>query len=105
VYRADSERVTEIVFDPFSDPFSHRHTVGTPLSAIAPYTDAVAADDDVSLAATSFHEIVRDFEIKVIKQALQDTRHHQRKAAQHLGLTYHQFRNLYRKYRDLLVQD
>jgi psp operon transcriptional activator len=45
---------------------------------------------------------VRDFEVQVLKRALRETRHHQRKAAQRLGLTYHQFRGLYRKYRDWL---
>jgi psp operon transcriptional activator len=104
VYRADSERVTEIVFDPFSDPFTNRHAVATPLAEAVPDTDATA-EDGSSPTATPFHETVRDFEVKVIKQALADARHHQRKAAQRLGLSYHQFRGLYRKYRDFLAPD
>ncbi len=101
VYRADSERVTEIVFDPFSDPFTPSHTATAVAEAKAPDTHAVAAVD-APIKAQSFREAVRDFEVKVIQQALEEARHHQRKAAERLGLTYHQFRGLYRKYRELL---
>ena len=95
VYRADSAQVTDIVFNPFRDPFT-------------PGRDAVAAKTPETHAAPeaptapSFREAVRDFEIQVIKQALADTRHHQRQAAERLGLTYDQFRGLYRKYREAL---
>jgi len=41
---------------------------------------------------------VSEFEILMVKQALHKTHYHQKKAAKLLGLTYHQFRGLYRKY-------
>ncbi len=110
VYRADSERITEIVFDPFNDPFARPHVVATPLPDTRP--EDTVPEDTVSDPAghgfattASFHEAIRDFEIQLIRQALEDTRYHQRKAAQRLGLTYHQFRGLYRKYHEWLTHD
>jgi psp operon transcriptional activator len=92
--------VTDIVFDPFSDPFTPSRTTVTVGEAKTPAPhDAVAATPPT---VQSFHEAVREFEVQVIKRALEATRHHQRKAAQCLGLTYHQFRGLYRKYREQL---
>jgi psp operon transcriptional activator len=50
-----------------------------------------------------FLAAVQAFEIRLLRQALRDTRYHQKKAAQLLGLTYHQFRGLCRKYGDALT--
>ncbi len=101
VYRADSERVDDIVFDPFSDPFTPSpKAAASVVETTTPDTHTAVVDDPPT--AQSFREAVYDFEVKVIKRALEETRHHQRKAAQRLGLTYHQFRGLYRKYRDSL---
>ena len=38
------------------------------------------------------------YEAKLVKIALESCQFNQRKAAKRLGLTYHQFRSLYRKY-------
>lgn len=104
VYRADSERVTDIVFDPFSDPFTPNCTAAMTVEAVkTPDTHTNTADDPSTVL--SFHEAVRDFEVKVIRRALEEARHHQRKAAERLGLTYHQFRGLYRKYHEVLAKD
>jgi psp operon transcriptional activator len=100
VYRSDSEYVTEIVFDPFSDPFNPNRTTATLEEAKTPATHTAAAA--IPPTAQSFHEAVRHVEVQMIKHALEATRHHQRQAAQRLGLTYHQFRGLYRKYRECL---
>jgi psp operon transcriptional activator len=43
-------------------------------------------------------EAVCELEIRLLKRALEKTKYNQRKAARALGLTYHQFRGLYRKY-------
>ena len=98
VYRADSELVTDIVFDPFRDPFTPSRS---PVAAKTPQTPAAPE----APPATSFREAVRDFEIQMIKLALEETRHHQRQAAEQLGLTYDQFRGLYRKHREALTAD
>ena len=36
--------------------------------------------------------------IQIIQQAMQEAKHNQRKAAENLGLTYHQFRGYLKKY-------
>ena len=46
----------------------------------------------------SLKEAVRELEIQLLQRTLQKTKYNQRKAAQALGLTYHQFRGLFRKY-------
>lgn len=46
----------------------------------------------------SLHEAVKSFEINLLEKALQQAQYHQGDAAALLGLTYHQFRGLYRKY-------
>jgi psp operon transcriptional activator len=43
-------------------------------------------------------EATRRLELDYLRRALEQTRFNQRLAAEALGLTYHQFRGLYRKY-------
>jgi psp operon transcriptional activator len=100
VYRSDSAYITDIVFDPFSDPFTPYRPAARVEEVKTPPPHAVASPTPPTVP--SFHEAVQDFEVQILKRALVETRHHQRKAAQRLGLTYHQFRGLYRKYRDWL---
>jgi psp operon transcriptional activator len=44
-------------------------------------------------------EAVWDLKVQMLENALQKAKFNQKKAAQILGLTYHQFRGLYRQYR------
>jgi psp operon transcriptional activator len=91
VYRADGGRVEEIVFDPFA-----RRAAGDGSSAPRPTPPARAAPAPAS--AGTLLEAVARVEIDMLRLALADCRHHQRRAAERLGLTYHQFRGLYRKH-------
>ena len=43
-------------------------------------------------------QAVAEFEINLLKQAMQQSQYNQRKAAQLLALSYHQFRGMLRKY-------
>jgi psp operon transcriptional activator len=45
-----------------------------------------------------FNGVVSELEKKLIEAALETCRGHQKKAAEHLGLSYHQMRGLLRKY-------
>ncbi len=96
VYRAQSALVGDIVFDPFHPAFTN-DLAGTEQARRAQLSRAtiprVAAGGD-----KPFAEAVQELEIQLLRQALQEARYNQRKAAQLLGLTYHQFRALYRKY-------
>ena len=85
VYRTDPERpVTEIVLDPFESPY--RPSAGTdgPRSTIALPVD--------------LKKTVRDLEVDFVNRAMATGKFNQRRAAELLGLTYHQFRGYLKKY-------
>ena len=85
VYRAPPEQpVADIVLDPFDSPY-RPHAEGAHRQA--------AAQLPVDLKKT-----VRDLEIDFVNRAMAAGRFNQRRAAQLLGLTYHQFRGYLKKY-------
>ena len=93
VYRSDSMLIEDIDFDPFRSPHGgHRPTKeeGRMVETGRPSIE--------HLMDKSLKEAVRELEIRLLQRTLQKTKYNQRKAAQALGLTYHQFRGLYRKY-------
>jgi len=100
VYRSDSTVINDIVFDPFRpsfegdmEPDTKRAEEPTPLTK--------AAFQEIRMDK-NFSEAVTELEIGLLKSALKKAKFNQRKAARMLGLSYHQFRGLYRKYRDQL---
>jgi psp operon transcriptional activator len=93
VYRSDSMLIADIVFDPFRPP----HGEYPPLNGKGRVIDAITPSTR-DLMERPLKEAVRDLEIRLLRRALQRTKYNQRKAARTLGLTYHQFRGLYRKY-------
>ena len=100
VYQADSALLTDIVFNPFQSPFAN-----APPATAAPEDRLYTLDTAVPRRSVRqpLAAAVREVEIRLLQQALQDARYNQRQAAQRLGLTYHQFRGLYRKYKDTLT--
>ena len=46
----------------------------------------------------SLKEAVWELKVKMLESALKKSEYNQKKAARRLGLTYHQFRGLYRQY-------
>ena len=93
VYRSDSTLIADIVFDPFRSP----HGGHRPPKEEGPMVEAGTTSID-DLMDKPLKEAVRELEIRLLQRMLQKTRYNQRKAARALGLTYHQFRGLYRKY-------
>jgi psp operon transcriptional activator len=89
VFRSEHNRIEELLFDPFRNPHE------TPDAC----TPALPPPPDLSLP---FPEAVRACELSLLREALRRTRHNQRKAAQLLGLSYDQFRGLYKKHREQL---
>ncbi len=92
---ADRARAIDIVqFDPFASP--HR--------LVAPAAGRKVSEEVASVAAApvstpdalpdDFRSAVRAFGRDLLSRALAEARHNQRAAAQRLGLTYHQYRNL-----------
>ena len=105
VYRsADGATIKQINFDPFASPFrlspaethAQEQTVAPP--AMAPRQ---SADENMLEFPVDFKELVKEFEISVIEDAMIDANLNQRVAAELLGLTYHQLRASLKKH-DLL---
>ncbi len=78
--------ITSIVFDPFDSPWRLSES------------DANEHSDDAITLPTDLAERTRALEIRLVQAALEQTRFHQQQAADLLGLSYHQFRGLLRKY-------
>ena len=105
VYQANTQPISKIIFNPFQSPFAETSPEPEPLpqKPVTVPDDRTLMHPAVPTSATAsrlpFHEAVRLFEINMVQQALEETKFNQRKAADLLGLTYNQFRGLYRKYR------
>jgi two-component system nitrogen regulation response regulator NtrX len=80
--------VDVVTLDPFDSPYRPRAaTVSAPK----------AAPDKTELP-TDLKQSVADFEIDLLNRALEEARFNQRRAAEQLGLTYHQLRGYLKKY-------
>lgn len=94
VYRAEDPEIHRIYFDPFECPWH----IGEPVET----EDSKPTADLNSLElipGKSLPEKVRQLEAEALQSALQNTNHHQGRAADYLGLSYHQFRSLLRRHR------
>jgi psp operon transcriptional activator len=95
IYRSDSRVIKDIVFDPFVSPYdSNVRKKGKVSSG----ESQVAIFDD--LMGKPFNEAVNELKVRLVEKAMKKARFNQRSAAKALGLTYHQFRGLYRKYKE-----
>ena len=92
VYRTDDVVIREIVFDPFEDFHTREDLPNVPKPSVDPQVQVT--DDD--LLNMSLKDAVRELKVRMMNRALLSARHNQKKAAHILGLTYHQFRGLYR---------
>jgi psp operon transcriptional activator len=93
IYRSESFMITEIVFNPFGEDREARGIADT--EGESPPAEGLSIKD---LFSKPFNEAVDTLKKVILEKALEEARFNQRKAAQKLGLTYHQFRGLYRKY-------
>ncbi len=108
VYRSEDNIIeaNEIIFDPFQSPYRT-----LPVEAPAPAQPATAepsaptAPTLDNFVGAPFNKAIGEMEVYLLRDALHRTRFNQRKAAASLGLTYHQFRGLYRKYDDRLRKE
>jgi len=99
VYRSDSAEITHIEFNPFASPYAEKMPVedDSDLDASAP-SETVGAEDS---ALIPLNEAVRELKRRMLEQALKEAKYNQKVAAKRLGLTYHQFRGLYRQFKDV----
>jgi psp operon transcriptional activator len=95
VYRSVSLMISEIVFDPFQSPFEKTPAgFKREVSNSRPHPAAIN-----ELTAKPFKEAVWELKVQMLEKALAEARFNQKKAAESLGLSYHQFRGLYRRYK------
>ena len=90
VYRSGDGIIREVEFNPFSNPYE----------VIEPVVEGQEASEPEEAKPKALMEEVRALEIQRLKEALAECRNKQTAAAEYLGLSYHQFRTLYRKYKD-----
>jgi psp operon transcriptional activator len=99
VYRSDSPLITEIIFNPFR---------GAGQRGVVPpqkMRDEGREQSEFSEVRTpSLKTAVENLEVRLLHEALEESRYNQRKASAMLGLTYHQFRGMLRKYQTRLSQ-
>ncbi len=94
IYRSDSPLIMDIVFDPFVPPYEQ------PLVSIkeeASETELEACPT-TELFDKPLKETIWELKVRMLENALEQAKYNQKRAAEILGLTYHQFRGLYRQY-------
>jgi psp operon transcriptional activator len=96
VYRSEGSLVEKILFGPFS-PSGPRHS-GTDNSPSHKGKEDIEEDIKEGLFSMPLKEALATVEKEMLKRALSQTRFNQKKAAERLGLTYNQFRGIYRKF-------
>jgi psp operon transcriptional activator len=97
VYRSDSSHITKVVFDPLKTSQAKPPPPAKEVSETK--SEEVFLED---LWDKPLKEAIRELRIRLLQKRLIETKYNQRKAARLLGLTYDQFRGLYRKYRKVL---
>lgn len=93
VYQTESGCITQVVFD----PFRRLPAISGEIPRLSESKPSAFPSFRMPLER-SWEDTVAELEIGLLRQALQAAYFNQRRAAELLGLTYHQFRGLYRKY-------
>ena len=99
VYRSDTGKIEEIVFDPFVSPYA----AASVAESDSARQTMIAKLENEGSGRVPIDQAVARLEISLLRQALVVCRHNQRKAAAHLGLTYDQLRGKMRKYGDIVL--
>ncbi|WP_139703485.1 phage shock protein operon transcriptional activator [Aeromonas hydrophila] len=98
IYRQGNPQLplAELVLNPFDSPWRPQAQVAVTAPLQSEQTPAVTSD--FPALPLDLKQAVAGYEINLLKQALQQSQYNQRKAAQLLALSYHQFRGMLRKY-------
>jgi psp operon transcriptional activator len=97
VYRSDAATITDIEFYPFHSPYEN---AALPASQKT-HAPEMAPVDSGGWLGQPLKAAVWELKVKMLEAALDKAKYNQKKAARILGLTYHQFRGLYRKYQSV----
>ncbi|WP_185236305.1 phage shock protein operon transcriptional activator [Teredinibacter franksiae] len=99
---AEPEPIEEIQIDPFSSPYRLQRKTQPKIAHLTPTPPATAkapaVKPELQNLPLDFKEEVENFEKRLLDQALKEARFNQRKAAELLGLSYHQLRGSLKKY-------
>ena len=94
VYRSDLHIIKNIDFDPFHSPFEDPND--------QPQKQVLKTEQKPDQLDHLMHQPLKqavwDLKVRMLENALRESKYNQRKAAKRLGMTYHQFRGLYRQY-------
>ena len=107
VYRSDTASIEQLTFDPF--PSEQAEPVAVPGVAAAagqpqgPPDPSAATSAPRAAESRTLPEAIAALEVAMLGRALAESRYHQKQAAERLGITYHQFRGLYRKHAEALA--
>jgi psp operon transcriptional activator len=100
VYRAaePDKAIGQILFDPFSSPYSLALVPAEPSAAAVTQSQPVVVPLRDHELPDDFRQAVAEFEQQLLKRALERAQFKQTTAAKLLGLSYHQLRSLLRKH-------
>jgi len=121
VYRSidPDAQVKNIILDPFNSIYrpaqsrsrtrqnktSIKNTEKTDNSSSTEGSSRVAGNSGLIDLPLDLKQVSQDFEVELINRALEQSKYNQRKAAELLGLTYHQLRGYLKKFDLLKTQD
>jgi len=107
VYQNGDGHITDLVFNPFDSPYRPSVRGAAQKSSAPSESNSNAGATTTTVPDLSqqtsfdFKNEVQEFEINLLKQAMEQCQFNQKKAAEFLNLSYHQLRGYLRKY-DLL---
>ena len=100
VYRSEGPVITEVDFNPFRNPYSMPQEEKEEKKEES--TGAASSNGLEAMPLEDFSLARQQLDLVFLSRALEKSGGNQKTAAGLLGLSYDQFRGLYRKYRDLL---
>ena len=107
LYRHGNEHIPvhQIILDPFESKFRPKQRIKAPVKTEQLPQDVPIVTEVTSVSEPSVHsfpcslkDLSNEFEIDLIKKALEYSQFNQKKTAEVLGLTYHQLRGYLKKY-------
>jgi psp operon transcriptional activator len=101
VYASGGGTIEKVNFDPFESPYGD---LEEPNAAMPDDAGPPIGKRSFKPGSQPLDEMVRELEMEALKMSLETSKFHQGEAAKLLGLSYHQFRGLYRKYKDFIEE-
>jgi len=101
VYRSNSAVIRTIVFNPFQNPYALEEKGNKTTARQSEAKTSIQPSVESDETDKPLDQAVWELKVRLLENALIKSNFNQKKACQALGMTYHQFRALYRKYKAL----